>query len=253
MNNDWTVDGPGTTPLNTTTRSQLAKVRDRLVGAAGQRSQFIWVHLYDPHAPYLDHPQFNFGTSLVDRYDEDIAYVDAELGRFLDELEGRGVLERTAIVLTADHGEILDGRRYGHGPLLMAGNCWVPLLIRNPGTPPGRYEQPVDLMDLYPTIIELAGGVLEKGYAHGESLLADGSGRGISTDEMAHAEVFHHMRKQFAIWSGGFKLVVNFRRSYRELYDLRNDRDEMVNLVDERPEVADRLEAQLRKWRAARY
>ena len=75
-------------------------------GSAKASPWFLWVHYYDPHAPYEPPPD------LADRfksapYDGEIAFVDRELGRLFKAIQDRGALERTVVLVTADHGESL--------------------------------------------------------------------------------------------------------------------------------------------------
>ncbi len=100
-------------------------------------------------------------AALTARYDEEIAFLDAALGVLLAWLETRGLDERTVVVLTADHGEGL----YEHGELQHSFRPYeevthVPLLVRFPARSRirlGRVVEPVGLIDLAPTLLELAG------------------------------------------------------------------------------------------------
>jgi membrane-anchored protein YejM (alkaline phosphatase superfamily) len=72
---------------------------------------FAWVHLFDPHAPY-DAPE----RRVADPYDNEVAFTDATLGRFLGALDAEGRLGTTVVVVTADHGESLgDHGEMTHG------------------------------------------------------------------------------------------------------------------------------------------
>ena len=95
-----------------------------------------------------------------DNYDDCIAYLDAALGRLFDDLERRGVLDNTLVIVTADHGEELgEHRLVGHGRSLYRDETHVPLLIVKPGrVPSGKViAQPVSHRDLPATIVELLG------------------------------------------------------------------------------------------------
>ncbi len=105
-------------------------------------------------------------------YDGEVAYLDAELERLFAELTRRGFLDDAIVVLTADHGE--EFREHGrilHGFTLYEESVRVPLLILAPGTLGGRViEQPVSLLDLAPTLVELLGIVGEQRF-EGRSLV----------------------------------------------------------------------------------
>jgi arylsulfatase A-like enzyme len=98
-----------------------------------------------------------------DLYDGEIHYVDLEIGRLLEELRQRGVLERTLVIVTADHGESLGEHDYWfeHGLYAYENACRVPLIVRLPearGRPaPGTRSGDFALADLAPTVIELVG------------------------------------------------------------------------------------------------
>ena len=129
-------------PGEATVDAALAWLADR---PADERT-FLWVHLFEPHAPYAS------GS-----YAGDVAAVDAVVGRLLDGLEriGRG---EAAILLAADHGEALgELRERSHGLLLANGVLRVPFLLRAPGINSGVRTDPVDLADVAATLAGLAG------------------------------------------------------------------------------------------------
>jgi arylsulfatase A-like enzyme len=93
---------------------------------------------------------------LVDRYDGGIRRVDELLGEFLEELERRGILEDTLVVITSDHGEeFLEHGRIGHEQSVQREVLDVPLIMSVPGRQANRVDAPVGLMDLVPTLVEL--------------------------------------------------------------------------------------------------
>jgi hypothetical protein len=93
---------------------------------------FLWIHLFDPHAPYSPPPPFS--EEYKDRpYLGEIAYVDSELGRLLRSIESDGLGDRTAIVLAGDHGESLgEHGENGHGFFLYEPSLHVPLMLVPP-------------------------------------------------------------------------------------------------------------------------
>jgi len=157
---------------------------------AGARSPwFLWIHYQDPHGPYdppgaaeirespggrrfpvlEDHsgwhgipayqalPGLRKPSSYRRRYDEEIQYVDLHIGRLLEALAARA--RSPIVVLTADHGEALgeDGYYFAHGHSVGLDQIRVPLLIRAPGLPAGVVSEPVSLLDIAPTLVQLAG------------------------------------------------------------------------------------------------
>ncbi|MEW6071640.1 MAG: sulfatase [Planctomycetota bacterium] len=149
---------------------------------------FGFLHTYDVHCPYdpaepyrsmfvtpgraeLDargkcgSPHFNAmgldaaqAIYLSDLYDGGIRAADAALGEFFAHLEASGALASTVVVVTSDHGEeFLEHGRIGHEESLFRELLQVPLIVRMPGRRPAAIDTPVGLVDLAPTLLELAG------------------------------------------------------------------------------------------------
>ncbi|HKO55347.1 MAG TPA: sulfatase-like hydrolase/transferase [Thermoanaerobaculia bacterium] len=124
--------------------------------ASGDRV-FGFLHLYEPHSPYRPPSKY---ASLPSRYDGEIAYADAIVGRFLDYLHKRGWYDRALIVVMSDHGEGLgDHGEDEHGILLYREAIQVPLLIKLPGGDRrgAAVAEPVGLTDVAPTILARLG------------------------------------------------------------------------------------------------
>ena len=118
---------------------------------------FLWVHLYDPHAPY--EPPEPYRSRYAGRpYDGEVAEADAQLGRLLDALDRLGLAAGTIVAVAADHGEALgDHGEPTHGLLLYEPTLHVPAALRAPGLAPRRISEPVGLVDLGRTLAGLAG------------------------------------------------------------------------------------------------
>ncbi len=119
----------------------------------GQRPVFLWVHLYDAHAPYA--PPEPFRSGFADRpYDGEIAYLDTQVGELLHAIEQPGWAEKTLLAVVADHGEGLgDHGEASHGLLLYESTLRVPWLLHGPGLPAGHVvHSPVSLLDVAPTL-----------------------------------------------------------------------------------------------------
>jgi len=132
------------------------QVTDRALGLLETgRPLFLWVHYFDPHQPvFRGADGFGPGAQASDEaaYDWEVGYVDRHLARLVDALD-----EGALIVLFADHGERFEnGRGAGHLGL-QADSLHVPLLFCGPGIPAGDIDVPVSLLDLAPTVLELAG------------------------------------------------------------------------------------------------
>ena len=128
-----------------------------LRGQAGRRV-FLWLHLYEPHDPY--EPPEPYASRYAGRpYDGEVAWSDELFGRFEDALASLGLGDDTALVVTSDHGEGLGEHDEAlHGFFAYQTTLRVPFLVRAPGIPPGRrLERTVRLVDVFPTVLELAG------------------------------------------------------------------------------------------------
>lgn len=115
---------------------------------------FAWVHLFDPHAPYQAPAAYRAGRS---DYDAEVAYADSAIGRLLDRLRAVGQLERTLIVVTADHGESLgEHGETTHGLFAYDATIGVPLIVNGPAIGPGAAGNAVGHADIMPTVLDLA-------------------------------------------------------------------------------------------------
>jgi len=129
------------------------------VASHAQQRFFLWVHYYDPHHEYEPHAGFErLGTSEVDRYDQEIAFTDQQLGRLVADLEARGLWDKTIIVITGDHGEGFGEHGVKqHGYDLYTQQTKVPLVVRVPGLAPRRSRTAVGHVDILPTLANLVG------------------------------------------------------------------------------------------------
>ncbi len=122
----------------------------------GSGKAFLFLHLYEPHAPYEPPP--SFAGRFASAYDGEIAAADAVVGQFLDRLRQDGLYDRAIVVLLSDHGEGLmeHGERH-HGILLYRWALHVPLLVKLPrGERAGTtVHAPVGLVDVVPTLARL--------------------------------------------------------------------------------------------------
>jgi choline-sulfatase len=118
---------------------------------------FLFVHYYDPHATYEPPPPFDSRSEHP--YDGEIAYVDAMLGQLLDGLREPGELERTLVVVTADHGESMgEHDELTHSYSIYDATQHVPLVMSGPGVPAGRVvDGVVRTADVAPTLLAQLG------------------------------------------------------------------------------------------------
>jgi arylsulfatase A-like enzyme len=207
---------------------------------------FLWVHFYDPHAPYDAPPAFA-ARFPGQPYNADVAAADWAIGDVVSALPAQSAA-RTVVVVTADHGESLD--EHGepeHGMFVYDSTLHVPLVIVAPGGTPGAaVSGQVRHVDLVPTILDLVGASVP-GDLPGQSLVPWLQGGRRSDSPPSYAESWFG-RLHFgwselrSIRTGDWKYVA---APTRELYDLASDPGETRNLADERRALADRLAAEL--------
>lgn len=204
---------------------------------------FLWTHFYDPHRPYDPPDAFQ---SVSDPYVGEIVFVDSQIGRLLDALERRGVLRETLVVVVGDHGESLGehGER-DHGVLLYESVLRVPLIVRAPTFRPARVAAVVRLIDVMPTILDLAGVTAPS--LDGISLTGLMAGTRVEPDLQAYAESFDMGQagwpQRRAMRDGRYKVIDGPRQ---ELYNLASDPFELQNLYDERQSLASVMIRRLR-------
>jgi arylsulfatase A-like enzyme/Tfp pilus assembly protein PilF len=213
---------------------------------------FIWIHLFDPHAPY-DPPEPFKSRYASELYDGEIAYTDSVVGKFLDELRAHGLFDDAIIVAMADHGEALGehGER-GHGIFLYDPTIHVPLLFKLPRESSGgkKIEAPAGLVDVTPTILQVLGFPIPRAI-QGKSLLpAPKTNGGKTSDRSIYAETDYP--RQFG-WSSlrslrrGKYLFISAPR--KELYDENSDASSEHDVASKYGAVTSTLAAALDKFR----
>jgi len=206
---------------------------------------FLWLHFYDPHAPY--DPPFPYSDRYRGRrYDGELAYVDAQFGRLLERLREDRLWSRTVVIVAGDHGEgLYDHRERYHSYLVYDTTQHVPLIIRAPGVSPGRIREPVTLADLTPTVLDLVGtpandemrGISLRPALEGETVPR----RPLYFESLA-GSLNYGWQELRGIRSGEWKLIDS---EEPELFDLERDGAETTNRVAVDTDRLDALQAQL--------
>jgi len=215
----------------------LAEV-DRIV-SEGEPSSFVWAHYFDTHEPYLDD---SLGAGDMDRYDAEIRNVDHAVDRLIRETRSR-LGRPVVVVITADHGE--EFHEHGgvyHGSTLYDEQIRVPLIVSAEGISPRRVPEPVELVDVAPTLLSLVG-VQPASTMRGEDLRPSMMGLGARSGNV-HSAVTH---KRMVV-AYPFKLIADLRFDLYELYDLSNDAGERRNLAAAAPERVASLRADIYGW-----
>jgi arylsulfatase A-like enzyme len=212
------------------------------LGRALPGPSFLYAHFEDPHAPY---DRSGVSGDDFERYLGEVAVVDRAIGQLVEELERFQVWPRTALIVTADHGEAFgEHGSTSHATTLYEELLRVPLLIRVPNTKPRVVSTRVSLIDIAPTILDLFGRATPGSYK-GQSLVPFLRG---STPRLGRPLAFESSRHMRAmIFADGYKLIEDRRKRTLELYDLRRDPGELAPLDARTPAGLERIE-QLRRF-----
>lgn len=199
-------------------------------------------------------------------YDAAIAELDELFRDLLQDLERRGHLDDTLVILTSDHGELLgEHHMWNHQYALYDELLRVPLILHHPGlVSPGREDRPVMNLDLFPTVLELAGSPAARSATSGASLLEPLEARPRLSEYLYPAGLFLELvaeehpgfdatpwrRSLRSLRSGGVKYIWASDGRH-ELYDLGSDRTEGRDLMQQRAPLAARFDGALRDLTAA--
>jgi arylsulfatase A-like enzyme len=243
------------------------KVIDVLKKKKNDKKFFLWVHYREPHSPYqppsayreifsAHEPPAQEGMDtyiingekrtlsrgqirdFVNLYDANIRFADDNLRALFTYLKESGLLSKSIIIVTADHGESLgEHHRFDHNELYY-GILRVPLIIRIPGVKGKVIRNPVALLDIFPTIVKLLGyrpDHLTRGF------------RGQSVFQWPRREkgIFSEYRNRRSMVFRNYRLFCNIRGRY-ELYDLSRDPDESINLAQNDAKTLESLKKKMR-------
>lgn len=187
---------------------------------------FLWVHLYDPHAPYA--PPEPYRARFDGRpYDGEVAYASAQVGRLFAGLEAAGRLADAVVTVAGDHGEGLgEHGESTHGMLAYDTTLRVPLLVRAPGVAPGEVAAPVSLADVAATVLRLSdsGASLPRASTH-DLFTAEPTGEVYAETDYPAAAGWHPLR----VLAGASRKLI--RSSELEYFDVAGDPRESTSLA----------------------
>jgi arylsulfatase A-like enzyme len=230
---------------------------------------FLFLHTFEPHCPYDPpatffqkwsawyegriqksrcHPDFFVPQRRLSRidysyirslYSAEVNYVDDFLGDLFRKLKALGVYDKTLIIFLSDHGESLGERGYiGHSQLYDV-QLHVPLMIHIPGTTAKRISSPVVSVGVMPTIFELLGIHNNLFSFQGKSLLPLIQNPMIFDKNVPRiSEEVGHVRVRI----GDLALIFSpHRKGEEELYNLKNDPEEIENIADQNLEIVEKM------------
>ncbi len=235
---------------------------------------FAWIHLYPPHDPYLASDKFMgmfdpspklraFSKQMEDeveahkvkndedwaiyraRYDEFIRYCDEHFESFLTDVRKRPGLKDAVIILTSDHGESFEHDYFTHNTIHHYEQVThLPLIIDEPGSAGMVIDELAAQVDLAPTILDLAG-IPVPSWMEGRSLMPLMRGKAVPSKHVYSMSFQKNpstgekiSKGTVAIWEGNYKLIHYIEDNRSLFFDLREDPDELINLFDEKKELA---------------
>ncbi|MGA1823749.1 MAG: tetratricopeptide repeat protein [bacterium] len=205
---------------------------------------FVWLHYFEPHAPYLPPPAL--AREYVDQpYDGEIASVDTSMGNLLKGVREMGMYDQTAFIVTSDHGEGLgEHDEMTHGVFLYDSTLHIPLIMRFPGIPSGgaKVQELCRTIDIFPTILDYCGLSCQKPI-QGESLLPlllhekQDRNRELIMESWYAKENFGWAHLE-GIRTREWKYI---KAPHSELYDCANDPKETLNIWGKQPATGNQL------------
>ena len=214
---------------------------------------FLFIHLFDVHYVYNppkpydtmfraglpEEPTPGSAEDLEARYDGEIRWTDDTLGKIFAELKSRGLMDRSVVAVTSDHGEAFFERGHrGHRQSLHDEEVRIPLIIRYPPriAAATRVSRLASIIDVAPTLLDLAG-LPALPDAHGRSFAPLVVSTDPTWEDRPVISEFLDSRQVLALRTPGWKLIFDFVRGIPQVYDLTVDPGERSPLPLERTPV----------------
>jgi arylsulfatase A-like enzyme len=234
---------------------------------------FLWIHYFDPHGPYDPPTTFKNKFQRLDSdpetnkmltaYDGEIGYTDDEIQKVVRYIDQQELADDTLLILTADHGEGLGQHNHlHHGMFLYEEAMRVPLVIRWPQKVPAglRIANRVELLDLSPTILDIAGVQAKNANYQGRSLktlLSNPSQSRQSRPIFLQRRLYENEKykgkpivgEKLAVLIDQWKYIEALKEKSVELYDLSSDPAELNDISRDHPDKVRRFSLMIQDWR----
>jgi choline-sulfatase len=212
---------------------------------------FLWAHYIDPHGRYVAHPDVaDYGATEPDLYDAELRWTDQEIGRLFDELVRLPSNEKTIVVITSDHGDSMGEHTVPvgtHGTALYREMLHTPLIVYVPNNQPRTINGAVTSLDVVPTLTDILDIDTKDQTFEGKSLVPQIFYGKEERDRVVFAETNAPSPQRAAI-SEAWKLIFYVQSNLYELYDLKLDPWEKVNLAPKNPPSLAQMKTALDAW-----
>ena len=225
---------------------RVDQVTSYLASVPPDKRLLTWVHLFAPHEPYENHPDFPFGERDLDRYDSEIRFADETVGALVAAF--RAKRPSSVVILTADHGEEFGehGGHY-HGTSVYEEQVRVPLIVSVPGSLAARrIAEPVQTIDLLPTLLT-ALDIPRPPRMRGRDLGPLLAGKRPEGPGLALAET----DEQTLLAEGSLRLICARKLGACQLFDLAHDAAEEHDISADSPKEFAELRARLKELGAS--
>jgi arylsulfatase A-like enzyme len=249
---DQFVDMDGRAPGGSASDEQVTRVATgalkELERLQGKPPFFLWVHYFGPHSPNSEHRGVpRFGSDGVGKYEHEIASLDRDMTSLLKGLDSLGKKRKLAVILTSDHGEVIYPTWRGHGREPLESGIHVPLIIKAAGFESGRYDAPVSLVDIFPTIAALTESPMPE-HIDGVDLMRVVRGDPEVTARTLISETWRYgkdgklLSEYVAAFDGKRKLTIEMRTQARTLREQKFPENEKQNLLNGRAKDLESLD-----------
>lgn len=199
-----------------------------------------WSRPLDPNTAAKDAPFGNFGDEYAQNsrrhYYASVTFIDEEVGKIVQALKEKGMYDNALICYVSDHGDMLGDHHHWRKTYPYEGSVHIPYIVKWPGKyqfeKGGKLPQPVELRDILPTFLEVAGSTVPTGI-DGQSLIRLMEGKSSEWRryiDLEHATCYSPDNYWCALTDGQIKYVWRLHSGKEELFDLVNDPRELRNV-----------------------